>query len=69
MRLPGMNGADLQKTLAASGSTTPIIFMTAYEDAGLRQEAMERGAIAFLQKPVHDKGLFEAIRNAETSER
>ena len=66
MRLPGMNGADLQKALAASGSTMPIVFMTAFEDDGLRQEVMERGAIAFLQKPVDEKVLFEAIKEAET---
>ncbi len=66
MRLPGMNGADLQKALAVSGSTMPIVFMTAFEDDGRRQEAMEQGAIALLQKPVGEKVLFEAIKEAET---
>ena len=42
----------------------PIVFMTAFEDDGLRQEVMEWGAIAFLQKPVDEKVLFEAIREA-----
>lgn len=64
IRLPGMNGADLQKALAASGSTLPIVFMTAYEDAGVRQEVMGRGAVAFLQKPVDEETLLEAIRKA-----
>ena len=62
LRLPGMNGADLQKALAAFGSTLSIVFMTAYEDVGVRQEVMDRGAVAFLQKPVDERALLEAIQ-------
>jgi FixJ family two-component response regulator len=64
IRLPGINGADLQKALADTGSTLPIVFMTAYEDDGVRQELMERGAVAFLQKPVDEQTLLEAIQKA-----
>jgi FixJ family two-component response regulator len=64
IRLPGMNGAELQKALAASGSSLPVVFMTAYDDVGVRQEVMERGAVAFLQKPVDERTLLEAIRTA-----
>jgi FixJ family two-component response regulator len=64
IRLPGMNGADLQKALADSGSTLPIVFMTVSEDEGVRQEVMDRGAVAFLQKPVNERTLLEAIHKA-----
>jgi FixJ family two-component response regulator len=64
IRLPGINGADLQKALADTGSTLPIVFMTAYEDEGVRQEVMDRGAVAFLQKPVDERTLLEAIHKA-----
>ena len=64
IRLPGMNGADLQKALADSGSTLLIVFMTAYEDDAVRQEVMDRGAVAFLQKPVDERTLLEAIQKA-----
>ena len=64
LRLPGMNGADLQKALADSGSALPIVFMTAYEDHGVRQEVMDRGAVAFLQKPVDEGTLLAAIQKA-----
>ena len=64
LRLPGMIGADLQKALAGSGSTLPIVFMTAYEDEGMRQEIMDRGAVAFLQKPVDEGTLLAAIHKA-----
>ena len=69
MRLPGMDGLELQKALAASGSTMPIVFLTAFEDADLRLEAMERGAVDFLQKPVEETVLFETIRKAQARER
>jgi two-component system, LuxR family, response regulator FixJ len=64
IRLPGMNGVELQNVLAASGSTLPIVFMTAYEDDGMRQEVMDQGAVAFLQKPVDEMTLLEAIQKA-----
>jgi FixJ family two-component response regulator len=54
----------LQKALADTGSTLPIVFMTAYEDEGVRQEVMDRGAVAFLQKPVDERTLLEAIHKA-----
>jgi FixJ family two-component response regulator len=38
--------------------------MTAYENHGVRQEVMDRGAAAFLQKPVDEGTLLEAIRKA-----
>ncbi|MFZ2088119.1 MAG: response regulator [Desulfobaccales bacterium] len=69
LRLPGMNGADLQKALADSGSTLPIVFMTAYEDHGVYQEVMDRGAVAFLQKPVDEGTLLAAIRKASERRR
>ena len=69
IRLPGMNGVDLQKALADSGSTLPIVFMTAYEDEGVRQEVMDRGAVAFLQKPVDEQTLLKAIKKASERRR
>ena len=62
LRLPGMNGTNLQKALADAGSTLPIIFMTAYEDVGVRQEVINHAA--FLQKPVDEQTLLAAIQKA-----
>jgi FixJ family two-component response regulator len=64
IRLPGMSGVELQNVLASSGSTLPIVFMTAYEDDGVRREVRDRGAVAFLQKPVDERTLLEAIHKA-----
>jgi FixJ family two-component response regulator len=64
-RVPGISGLELQKRLQATGETLPIIFLTAFEDPRARSEAFGHGAVAFLQKPVEETVLFEAIRKAE----
>jgi FixJ family two-component response regulator len=64
MRMPGLNGLELQKRLMESGETLPIIFLTAFEDPQARRAAIQRGAVAFLQKPVDEKVLFESIKEA-----
>ena len=64
VRMPGLNGLELQKRLMESGETLPIIFLTAFEDPQARRTALQRGAVAFLQKPVDEKVLFEAIKEA-----
>ena len=64
VRMPEMNGLDLQRRLLDSGVSLPIIFITAYEDPGVRVQAMQAGALAFLQKPFSDPSLTDAIRLA-----
>ena len=64
VRMPGLNGLELQKRLMDSGETLPIIFLTAFEDPQARRGALQCGAVAFLQKPVDEKVLFEAIKEA-----
>ncbi len=61
VRMPEMNGLDLQKRLSDSGVSLPVIFITAYEDPGVRAQAMQAGAVAFLQKPFSDPFLTDAI--------
>jgi FixJ family two-component response regulator len=64
VRMPGINGLELQRRLAAKGSTLPIIFITGFEDPMARGEALKAGAIAFLQKPVDEQTLLGAIEAA-----
>jgi len=61
VRMPGINGLELQKRLAAKGRKLPIIFITGFEDPLARGEALKSGAIAFLQKPVDEQTLLGAI--------
>lgn len=62
VQMPGMNGLQLHRHLAASGYRIPIIFITAYDNKESRQQAMQAGAVAFLSKPFNDDLLLEAIR-------
>jgi FixJ family two-component response regulator len=64
VQMPGMNGLQLQRQLAAVDCRIPIIFITAYDDKETRQRAMQAGAIAFLGKPFSDEQLLQSIRLA-----
>jgi FixJ family two-component response regulator len=64
VQMPGMNGLQLQSSLTESGRSIPIVFITAYEDAASRREAMKAGAAAFLIKPFNDDQLLHAIELA-----
>jgi FixJ family two-component response regulator len=64
LAMPGLNGMELQQELAARGSTLPIVFLTGHGDVPTSVQAMKRGAADFLTKPVDEKDLFAAIRNA-----
>lgn len=62
--LPGLNGLDLQKCIAADRSDMPIIFITGYGDVPMTVQAMKAGAVEFLTKPFGDDVLLNAIQNA-----
>jgi len=64
VRLPGMNGLQLQSQLAAAGRRIPIIFITAYDSQESRRRALRAGAVAFLAKPFTDHQLLKTIRSA-----
>ena len=62
--LPGLNGLDLQKRVAADRIDMPIIFITGYGDVPMTVQAMKAGAVEFLTKPFRDDVLLTAIRHA-----
>ena len=64
VQMPGINGLQLQTRLAHNGDSIPIIFITAYDDNQSRRQAMQAGAVAFLDKPFTDDQLLQAIRSA-----
>ena len=64
IRLPGMNGIELQRALNASGSSIPIVFITAHGDATVKDLVMSSGAAAFLNKPVRSSALLKEICSA-----
>jgi FixJ family two-component response regulator len=64
VRIPGMNGLELQHQLAAANSGVPIIIMTAHESGNERKQALAAGAVAFLNKPFDEEDLLNAIDKA-----
>ena len=61
IQMPGLSGLDLQRVLVAESSPPPIIFITAYPDATIRQQAMQAGAVEFLSKPFDGEILIECL--------
>ena len=64
VRLPGMNGLELQRQLVAAHWAIPIIFITAHADDDVRARALAAGAVAFLYKPCREEDLLRAIEAA-----
>jgi len=64
LRLPGMNGLELQKELVKRGSRLPIIFITGHGEAATAAEARKLGAVGFLEKPFQTQELFDNIQKA-----
>ena len=61
VRMPGMNGLELQRQLAASDRKIPIIFITAHGDEEVRSRALNGGAVDYLLKPFSEEALLNAI--------
>jgi two-component system response regulator FixJ len=64
VRMPGIDGLDLQRRLKALGVHLPVIIMTGHADVPLAVEAMKAGAVDFIEKPFDDEVLLSAIRVA-----
>ena len=61
VRMPGMNGLELQRQIVAANWGIPIIFITSHADDDARARALEAGAVDFLYKPFHEEALLNAI--------
>ena len=64
MRLPGMNGLDLQQRLIARSTPMPVVFVSAHEEAAMRTMALRAGAVAFLKKPFDNSTLLDALNRS-----
>jgi FixJ family two-component response regulator len=64
VRLPGVDGLDVQSRLTAAGVDLPIIFITGHGDIPMSVRAMKAGAFEFLTKPFQDHELLQAIEQA-----
>jgi FixJ family two-component response regulator len=64
VRMPGLNGLDLQDALHAANVPIPIVFITGHGDIPMSVQAMKAGAVDFLPKPVREETLLPAIEQA-----
>jgi RNA polymerase sigma factor (sigma-70 family) len=64
IRVPGINGLQVQKWLHDSGSLLPVVFITAAPSVSIAVHAMRAGAVHVLEKPVRDNDLLNVIQEA-----
>jgi len=64
VRMPGISGLELQDELNRRGAIIPVIFITGHGDVPMAVEAMQHGAVDFLQKPFSDKDLSDRVQRA-----
>lgn len=64
VRMPGMDGLELQVALQERGLAPPLIFMTGHGDVPVAVRALKAGAIDFLEKPFDDEAMLTAVHTA-----
>ena len=64
VRMPGISGLTVLDTLVAQGVDQPVIMLTGHGTVDMCRRAFKAGAAEFLEKPVDDELLIEALQNA-----
>ncbi len=64
LRMPEMSGLELQRQVTEAGRQLPIVFLTAHGDVPAAVNAMQAGAIDFVQKPFNPDRFLESVRKA-----
>ena len=64
IRMPDLDGIELQKQLKARNVTMPIIFLTGFAEVSIAVEAMKHGAFDFIEKPFSAQALLSKIQSA-----
>lgn len=67
VRMPGMSGLELQILLNRAGSTLGIVFLSGHGDIPMAVQAMQDGAVHFLEKPCSDQMLLDQVLRAVES--
>ena len=62
--MPGLDGLELQRRLAAAGESMPIVFISGHGDIPMSVRAIKAGATDFLTKPVEAKALVASVHAA-----
>lgn len=69
LQMPDMDGLQLQQTLAQAGHHLPVIVLTGHGNVSSAVRAMKGGALEFIEKPVDDNALLEAVADAVRRDR
>ena len=64
LRMPGLNGFELQEALAKSGNPLPIVFLSGHADVPSTVRAMRQGAVDFIEKCATGDALISAVKRA-----
>ena len=64
VRMPGLSGIDLQKTLVQRRRQEQLVFLTGHGDIPMCAQAMKGGAVDFLPKPFKSKNLLDCVERA-----
>jgi len=62
VRMPGMDGVQLLKTLKAQGCMLPVIVITGHADVTVAVQAMKAGAADFIEKPFESELILRLVR-------
>jgi FixJ family two-component response regulator len=70
VRMPGMDGIELQRRIRLEHPTLPVVFITGHNSRDeIRQKALDEGAVDFLYKPFNVADLLELIQAAPSNNR
>lgn len=61
VQMPGKTGLQLQRQLAEEGNGPPMIMMTGFPDEHIRSQALDAGAVCFIEKPVNGDRLVSCL--------
>ena len=64
VRMPGMSGLDMVRSLKGSGVSSPVILITGHGDVDMAVAAIKVGAFDFIEKPFDEARLLDSIRTA-----
>ena len=64
VRMPGINGMDLQESLIQHGREEQLVFITGHGDISMCAQAMKAGAVDFLSKPIRSDELLQCVERA-----
>jgi FixJ family two-component response regulator len=64
LQMPGLNGLEVQRSLAGTRVRFPTIIITAHDEPETRARCLSAGATAYLCKPLHDEMLLDTIAEA-----